>query len=57
MGARESKTPGHKDVRYSRLDGNGHFRTAMTNVAPNAAGSTVVHPTVRPHFALYVGGN
>jgi len=51
---REPKTSGQRDVRYSRLDGNGHFRTAMTNVAPTAAGSTVIHPTVRPYLALSI---
>jgi DNA (cytosine-5)-methyltransferase 1 len=39
-----------RDTRFSRVDGNGHFRTAMTTVMPNAQGATVVHPTVRPHL-------
>ena len=47
MSGREDRST-KKDVRYSRLDGNGHFRTALTTVAPNAQGSTVIHPTVRP---------
>jgi DNA (cytosine-5)-methyltransferase 1 len=58
-GVRESRTSG-QDVRYSRLDGNGHFRTAMTTVTPTASGSTVIHPTVCPYLALYMpegGGN
>jgi DNA (cytosine-5)-methyltransferase 1 len=37
-----------RDVRYSRIDGSGHFRTAMTTVTPSAQGTTVIHPTVRP---------
>ena len=50
---RKERAPGQqRDVRYSRIDGSGHFRTATTSVAPNAQGSTVVHPTVR-HSSLF----
>ena len=41
-----------RDVRYSRIDGSGHFRTAVTTVAPTAQGSTVIHPTVRHSLFL-----
>ncbi|KAI9446182.1 S-adenosyl-L-methionine-dependent methyltransferase [Lactarius indigo] len=34
-----------RDTRYSRVDGGGHFRTAMTVVTPNSQGSTVIHPS------------
>ncbi|KAH9026772.1 S-adenosyl-L-methionine-dependent methyltransferase [Lactarius pseudohatsudake] len=34
-----------RDTRYSRVDGGGHFRTAMTTVTPNSQGSTVIHPS------------
>ena len=49
IGARDSEETSstRRDVRYSRLNGDGHFRTAMTTVAPNAQGSTLIHPTVR----------
>lgn len=47
-------TASGRDVRYSRLDGNRHFRTAMTTVTPTASGSTVIHPTVCPYLALYM---
>jgi len=43
----EERNLTRKDVLYSRIDGNGHFRTAMTTVAPTAQGSTVIHPTQR----------
>lgn len=33
-------------VFYGRLDGNSHFRTAMTNVAPNIKDSRLLHPEV-----------
>ncbi|KAI9511110.1 S-adenosyl-L-methionine-dependent methyltransferase [Russula earlei] len=42
---KESET--RNDMQYSRVDGSGSFRTAITTVAPNAQGSTVIHPTVR----------
>ncbi|KAF8503256.1 S-adenosyl-L-methionine-dependent methyltransferase [Russula emetica] len=43
---RSSRKEGQqRDVRYSRIDGSAHFRTATTTVAPNAQGSTVIHPT------------
>jgi hypothetical protein len=44
---RTSEKQNRQDVRYSRVDGSGYFRTATTMVAPNAQGSTVIHPTVR----------
>jgi DNA (cytosine-5)-methyltransferase 1 len=47
---RETST--QRDVRYSRIDGSKHFRTAMTTVAPNSHGSTVIHPTVRHSLCL-----
>ncbi|KAF8266486.1 S-adenosyl-L-methionine-dependent methyltransferase [Lactarius quietus] len=34
-----------RDIRFSRVNGSGHFRTAMTTLMPNAQGSTVLHPT------------
>lgn len=37
-----------RDTRFSRVDGNGHFRTAMTTVMPHSQGATVIHPTVCP---------
>lgn len=37
---------GKRDTRFSRVDGGGHFRTAMTIVMPHAQGATVLHPTV-----------
>ena len=43
-----------QDVRYSRIDGSGHFRTATTMVAPNAQGSTVVHPNVRHSLYFFL---
>jgi mannose-6-phosphate isomerase-like protein (cupin superfamily) len=47
-GARDpEKTSQQRDVRYSRLNGDRHFRTAMTTVAPSSQGSTVIHPKVR----------
>jgi DNA (cytosine-5)-methyltransferase 1 len=52
--ARMERTSTHKDVRYSRVDANGHFRTALTTVNPNAQGSTVIHPTVRPFLVLLI---
>lgn len=39
-----------RDTRFSRIDGAGHFRTAMTIVMPHAQGATVLHPTVCPSF-------
>ncbi|EMD38163.1 hypothetical protein CERSUDRAFT_122915 [Gelatoporia subvermispora B] len=30
---------------YGRIDGNGHFWTAMTTIKPNAKGGRVLHPT------------
>ncbi|KAI9459440.1 S-adenosyl-L-methionine-dependent methyltransferase [Lactarius psammicola] len=48
-----AKTPS-RDTRYSRIDGAGHFRTAMTTVMPNAQGATVIHPTVCPRFAPHI---
>jgi hypothetical protein len=51
--SRKEKAPGQqRDVRYSRVDASGYFRTATTTVAPNAQGSTVVHPTVRHSLFL-----
>jgi DNA (cytosine-5)-methyltransferase 1 len=44
-----------RDVRYSRIDGSGHFRTAMTTVTPSAQGATVIHPTVCPVPSSYMG--
>jgi DNA (cytosine-5)-methyltransferase 1 len=41
-----------RDVRYSRIDGSGFFRTAVTTVAPSSQGSTVLHPTVRHSLFL-----
>ncbi|KAH7889609.1 S-adenosyl-L-methionine-dependent methyltransferase [Phlebopus sp. FC_14] len=32
---------------YKRLDGNGVFATALTTVAPNSKGGSVLHPTQR----------
>jgi DNA (cytosine-5)-methyltransferase 1 len=56
-GARDpEKTSQQRDVRYSRLNGSGHFRTAMTTVAPNSQGSTVIHPNVRPFLMTPAGG-
>jgi DNA (cytosine-5)-methyltransferase 1 len=46
------KSSGQRDVRYSRIDGSAHFRTATTTVAPNSQGSTVIHPTVRHSLFL-----
>ena len=37
-----------RDTRFSRVDGSGHFRTAMTTVQPHSQGATVLHPTVGP---------
>jgi hypothetical protein len=40
-----------QDMRYSRIDRSKYFWMAMTIVAPNLQGSTVIHPTVRhPSF-------
>ncbi|KAF8891199.1 hypothetical protein BD779DRAFT_1513769 [Infundibulicybe gibba] len=30
---------------YGRLDGNGHFKTAMTNISPNAKHAWLLHPS------------
>ncbi|TDL25000.1 S-adenosyl-L-methionine-dependent methyltransferase [Rickenella mellea] len=30
---------------YMRIDGNGHFRTALTSMSPCSKGSRVIHPT------------
>jgi hypothetical protein len=49
---RNSEKQNRQDVRYSRIDGGGYFRTATTMVAPNAQGSTVIHPTVRHSLFL-----
>jgi hypothetical protein len=51
---KEKGGSGNRDVRYSRIDGSGHFRTATTMVAPNAQGSTVIHPTVRHSLSFFV---
>ena len=48
------KNSAQRDVRYSRIDGSGHFRTAVTTVAPTYQGSTVIHPTVR--HSLFLSG-
>ena len=37
-----------RDVRFSRINGGGHFRTAMTTVMPHSQGATVIHPSVCP---------
>ena len=53
--SRKEKGSGpQRDVRYSRVDGSGHFRTATTTVAPNAQGSTVIHPTVRHSLYFFL---
>ena len=49
---RKERASGQRDVRYSRIDGSGNFRTAMTTVAPSAQGTTVIHPTVRHSLFL-----
>lgn len=51
--SRKEKAGQQRDVRFSRIDASGHFRTATTTVAPNAQGSTVVHPTVRHSLFLF----
>jgi hypothetical protein len=51
---RKEKGSGQRDVRYSRIDGSGHFRTATTTVAPNSQGSTVIHPTVRHSLYFFL---
>jgi DNA (cytosine-5)-methyltransferase 1 len=46
-----TKMSSKRDTRFSRVDGSGHFRTAMTTVMPHSQGATVIHPTVCPSFA------
>jgi len=50
----KEKGSGQRDVRYSRIDASGYFRTATTTVAPNAQGSTVIHPTVRHSLYFFL---
>jgi hypothetical protein len=37
---------------YGRINGKGHFKTAMTTVAPNAKGGVLLHPTVSTRSLL-----
>jgi DNA (cytosine-5)-methyltransferase 1 len=46
-----------RDTRFSRINGDGHFRTAMTTVMPHSQGATVIHPSVCPRFAHLLQGH
>ena len=43
-----------RDLRFSRINGSGHFRTVMTKVMPHSQGATVIHPSVCPRFAPHI---
>jgi len=39
---------------YGRLDGDGHFKTAMTHISPVTKSCYLIHPSVC--FLLQIGG-